>query len=196
MKTLLAELRTSILATIALLLAVSGAYPLAVWALAHGLFPAQADGSLVRDASGVVRGSWLIGQAFSSDRYFWPRPSAAGSGYDATQSGGTNYGPTSATLDHNIAAAIAAYRRANGLPAGVPVPADAVTSSASGLDPDISLRNAELQAPRVARARGLPVDRVRELVATSLEGRDWGVFGEPRVNVLRLNLALDRESGH
>jgi len=191
MKTLLGELRTSLLLTLVLGVLVCGAYPLAVWAGAQLLFPTQANGSLVRDASGQVRGSALLAQNFSSARYFQPRPSAAGRGYDATSSGGTNLGPTSQKLRDAVAGAVAAYRAANGLAADAPVPADAVTSSASGLDPHISVANALLQAPRVARARRLPLETVQGLVARATAGRDLGVLGEPGVNVLRLNLSLD-----
>ncbi|MGH7144065.1 MAG: K(+)-transporting ATPase subunit C, partial [Planctomycetota bacterium] len=155
-------------------------------------FPAQANGSLITDRAGVVRGSALLAQSFTAARYFQPRPSAAGTGYDATNSGGTNLGPTSRKLADNIRAAVAAYRAANGLAAGAPVPADAVTCSASGLDPEISPANAALQAPRVARIRGLPLATVRALVEKYTEGRGLGVLGESGVNVLRLNLALDR----
>jgi K+-transporting ATPase ATPase C chain len=134
----------------------------------------------------------LLAQNFSSDKYFQPRPSAAGTGYDATSSSGTNLGPTSQKLADSIKAAVAAYRTANGLTADAPVPADAVTSSGSGLDPHISIANAELQAPRVARARGLPLETIRALIVRHTADRDFGVLGEPGVNVLLLNLALDQ----
>ncbi|MFZ1056847.1 MAG: K(+)-transporting ATPase subunit C, partial [Opitutaceae bacterium] len=153
-----------------------------------------ANGSLVADKDGTIRGSTLLAQNFSSDKYFQPRPSAAGTGYDATSSGGTNYGPTSQKLSDSIKAAVAAYRTSNGLSSDAEVPADAVTSSASGLDPHISVANALLQAPRVAKARGLPVDKVNALLEANIEGRDLGLFGEPGVNVLRLNIALDHAS--
>jgi len=192
MKTFLAELKAAILVTLVLVVLLCGAYPLAVWASAQALFPAKANGSLVVDRTGAVRGSALLAQNFSSDKYFQPRPSAAGTGYDAANSSGTNLGPTSQKLADSIKAAVAAYRTANGLAADAPVPADAVTSSGSGLDPDISVANAEIQARRVARARGLPLPQVEALVAAHTTGRDLGVFGDPRVNVLLLNLALDR----
>ena len=192
MKTLLVELKAAVLVTLVLVVVLCGAYPLAVWAGAQALFPAKANGSLVVDGTGAVRGSALLAQNFSSDRYFQPRPSAAGTGYDATSSSGTNLGPTSQKLADSIKGAVAAYRTANGLAADAPVPADAVTSSGSGLDPDISVANAEIQARRVARVRGLPLDQVEALVAAHTTGRDLGVFGDPRVNVLLLNLALDR----
>ena len=194
MKALFSDLRISLLLTVAFGVLLCGAYPLAVWAGAQLLFPAQANGSLVRDASGQVRGSALLAQNFSSARYFQPRPSAAGSGYDAASSGGTNLGPTSQKLRDSVAAAIAAYRTANGLAADAPVPADAVTSSASGLDPHISVANALLQAPRVAQARHLALETVQALVTRATAGRDLGVLGEPGVNVLRLNLSLDESA--
>lgn len=195
MKTLLRELRASLLLTAILVVLLCGAYPLAVWAGAQTLFPAKANGSLVVDRDGTVRGSALLAQNFASAGCFQPRPSAAGSGYDATNSSGTNLGPTSQKLAASIQAAVAAYRAANDLAADAPVPADAVTSSASGLDPHISVVNAQIQAPRVARARGLPLAAVQALVAAQVEDRDFGVLGEPRVNVLRLNLALNRAAG-
>lgn len=161
MKTLLAEIRASILATLVLAVLLCGAFPLAVWAGAQILFPEKANGSLIVDPDGTVRGSALLAQNFSSNRYFQPRPSAAGAGYDATNSGGTNLGPTSKRLADSVGAAIIAYRKANGLSDSDPVPADAVTSSGSGLDPHISVSNAQLQAARVAKARGFEVGRVR-----------------------------------
>jgi K+-transporting ATPase ATPase C chain len=194
MKTLLTELRVSLLLTLVFAVLLCGVYPLAVWAGAQALFPAKANGSLIVDKDGAVRGSALLAQNFSSDKYFQPRPSAAGTGYDATSSGGTNLGPTSQKLNDAVKAAVAAYRAANGLAADAEVPADAVTSSASGLDPHISVANARLQAARVAKARGLPVERVAAFVAAATEGRDLGVLGEPGVNVLRLNVALDAAS--
>lgn len=190
MKSFLADLRTSLLLTLLLAVLLCGVYPLAVWAGGQALFPFQANGSLVTDA-GAVRGSALIGQPFSSARYFHPRPSAAGSGYDASSSSGTNLGPTSKKLADAVAAAVAAYRAENGLAPDAPVPADAVTSSASGLDPHISTANAALQAARVARSRALPLEKVQALVAAHTDARDLGVFGEPGVNVLLLNRALD-----
>ena len=192
MKTFLLELKASVLLTAVFVVLLCGAYPLAVWIGAQTLFPARANGSLVVDKDGAVRGSALLAQNFSSEKYFQPRPSAAGTGYDATSSSGTNLGPTSQKLADSIKAAVAAYRTANGLAADAPVPADAVTSSGSGLDPHISIANAELQAPRVARARGLPLETVRALIVRHTAGRDLGALGEPGVNVLLLNLALDR----
>ena len=192
MKTLLLDLKTSVLVTVVFALLLCGAYPLAVWAGGQLLFPGRANGSLVTDASGTVRGSALLAQNFSSDKYFQPRPSAAGTGYDATSSSGTNFGPTSQKLADSIKAAVAAYRTTNGLAPATPVPADAVTSSGSGLDPHISVTNAELQAPRVAKARGLPLEQVLAAITAHTEGRDLHIFGEPGVNVLLLNLHLDQ----
>lgn len=190
MKNVVAELRRSVVAVALLAVILCGFYPLAVWVLGQGLFPARANGSLVvRD--GRVVGSSLIGQPFSSPRYFHPRPSAAGQGYDAARSGGSNLGPLSKALASAVSKRVDEYRAENGLPAGARVPADAVTASASGLDPDISPENASLQAPRVARARGLDEAVVRARIAACTEGRALGFLGEPRVNVLRLNLALD-----
>jgi K+-transporting ATPase ATPase C chain len=133
----------------------------------------------------------LLGQGFADAKYFHPRPSAAGNGYDATSSGGSNLGPTSRKLNDAIKERVAAYRAENSLSETEPVPADAVTASGSGLDPQISLRNAELQTPRVAKARGLSEEKVRELVQQNTNTRDLGVLGDPGVNVLELNLALD-----
>ena len=192
MKTLLLELRTSLLLTLVLALLLCGAYPLLVWGGAQLLFPAQANGSLVTDATGAVRGSALLAQNFTSDKYFQPRPSAAGTGYDAANSSGTNLGPTSKKLADAVQAAVAAYRASNRLAADAPVPADAVTSSGSGLDPDITVANARAQAARVAQARGLSKAAVLRLVSEHTTGRTLGFIGEPRVNVLRLNLALDK----
>ena len=194
MKTFLAELKTSLLLTLVFAVLLCGAYPLAVWAGAQAFFADRANGSLIRDKDGTVHGSTLLAQSFAADKYFQPRPSAAGTGYDATSSSGTNLGPTSQKLNDSIKAAVAAYRTINGLAADASVPADAVTSSGSGLDPHISPANARLQAARVARARGLALAQVQSLIASATRERDWGVFGEPTVNVLRLNLALDQSA--
>src|SRR5215469_4470270 len=192
MKTIISEFGRSIVATIFFAIIVCGAYPLIVYGVGQALFPRQANGSLMVDKAGEIRGSELICQNFTSDKYFHPRPSAAGNnGYDSTSSSGSNLGPTSGTLYTNIMQNIAGYRSDNGLPANVPVPADAVTESGSGLDPNISVANAELQIPRVARARGLSQDTVRKLVRACTSSRDFGLFGEPRVNVMRLNFTLD-----
>ena len=191
MKNLLSELRGAIMATLILAVVCCGIYPLVVFGVSQVLFHDKANGSLIVDSSGAVRGSRLIGQSFTADKYFHSRPSAAGNGYDATSSGGSNLGPTSKKLADSIAQNIADYRSQNGLGTNDPVPADAVTASGSGLDPHISVRNAELQAPRVAKARNLPVDKVLALTRQNTDQPDLGVFGEPGVNVLRLNLALD-----
>jgi K+-transporting ATPase ATPase C chain len=166
------------------------AYPLAVTGAARLFFADEADGSFLHRAGRVV-GSSLIGQPFAAPGHFHPRPSAAGDGYDAAASSGTNLGPTNPDLLAAVAERVAAYRRENGLPADAAVPVDAVTASASGLDPHISVANARLQAPRVAMARGLAVDRVLSLVDRHTEARPFGLLGEAAVNVLRLNLALD-----
>jgi K+-transporting ATPase ATPase C chain len=184
------HLVTAVLMTIATTILFGIFYPLVVTALAQLLFPKQANGQLIRRGDQVI-GSRLIAQPFTSARYFHPRPSAAGNGYDASSSGGSNLGPTSQKLENAIKERIAAYRAENGLSGTEPVPADAVTASGSGLDPEISLRNAELQIPRAAKVRGLSEDKVRELVQQNTDGRDLGVFGDPGVNVLQLNLALD-----
>ena len=192
MKDLLRGIRAALAATVVLALACCGAYPLAVTGLARVCFPERAAGSLVVAGDGTVRGSTLIGQGFAAAHYFHPRPSAAGTGYDATASGGSNLGPTSRKLADSIAANVAAYRAENELGTNAPVPADAVTSSASGLDPHIGPANAELQVARVAKARGLAPERVRKFVLESTETPVPRFLGEPGVNVLRLNLALDR----
>jgi len=193
MKNIIAEFSRSIVATIFFAIILCGLYPLIVFGTAQLLFPHQANGSLLVDKSGAIRGSELLAQNFTGEKYFHPRPSAAGSnGYDPTSSGGSNLGPTSSNLVANITQNIASYRADNNLATNAPVPADAVTASASGLDPHISLANAGLQIPRVAKVRGLSEDRVRELVKQNTSGRDLGVFGEPRVNVMTLNFALDQ----
>jgi K+-transporting ATPase ATPase C chain len=191
MKAMLSELRRAIFATLALVVVCCGLYPLIVFGLAQALFPGKANGSLIVDAGGVVRGSRLIGQPFTADKYFHPRPSSAGNGYDPTSSGGSNLGPTSQKLRDAIAQNVADYRTQNGLATNAPVPADAVTGSASGLDPHISLQNAALQVERVAKARGLSPEKVRELIQQNTDAADLGILGDPGVNVLRLNLALD-----
>ena len=194
MKTIFAEFGRSIVATIFFAVILCGVYPLVVFTAGQLLFPHQANGSLLVDKSGV-RGSALLAQNFTGAKYFHPRPSAAGAnGYDATSYGGSNLGPTSSNLVANITQNIATYRAENGLATNTPVPADAVTASGSGLDPNISLANAELQISRVARARGLSEARIHELVQQNTHGRDLGVFGEPRVNVMTLNFALDQLS--
>ena len=190
MKDLVAELRASIAATLLLAALCGGVYPVVVWAVGQGLFSDKANGSLVR-FNGKVVGSALIGQGFAGPAYFHPRPSAAGNGYDAVHSGGTNLGPTSKMLIENVKQRVAEYRAENVLSPGTLVPADAVTSSASGLDPHITVRNASLQVARVAKARGIGEKEVLAKVETHTEGRSLGLLGEPRVNVLTLNLSLD-----
>lgn len=187
----------ALLAAFALIAGVG--YPLLLLGVGQRLFPHQAAGSLVRGSNGAIVGSELIGQGFSSPRYFHPRPSAAGSGYDAANSGATNLGPSNPKLIEGsredsldgVRQLAAAYRKVNDLSPGTPVPADAVTRSGSGLDPHISVLNAELQAGRVAAARRLDPEAVRELIARQSEARTLLFLGEPRVNVLELNRALD-----
>lgn len=201
------HLRPALLLTAFFVLLTGLVFPAVVWAFGRIAFPEQAAGSLIHDAAGRVIGSRLLGQAFSKPEYFHPRPSAAGAGYDAANSGGTNLGPTSAKLVNGIKDDPAskevdetypgfrdlarAYRDENGLAPATPIPADAATRSASGLDPDISPANAALQVARVATARGLDAERVHALVRDHTTPRTLGFIGEPRVNVLVLNLALD-----
>ncbi|GEM88282.1 potassium-transporting ATPase subunit KdpC [Meiothermus granaticius] len=183
--------RPALMITLLLWLLTGLAYPLLTTAVAHVLFPYQAQGSLLRKEGKVV-GSRLIGQAFTSPRYFHPRPSATSpESYNAAQSSGSNLGPTNARLIQAVQERVRQYRQENGLGDGVPVPVDAVTASGSGLDPDISLANTQLQAARVAKARGIPLERVRQLIREHIRPRQFGLLGEPRVNVLELNLALD-----
>jgi K+-transporting ATPase ATPase C chain len=188
---------SAIILTLVLTVVTGLLYPLVTGGLAQALFPAQANGSIVSDQSGVAIGSELIGQQFTQARYFQSRPSAAGDkGYDATSSGASNLGPTNPRLVKAVEDRAAAYRRENGLSASEPIPPDAVTASGSGLDPDVSPANALLQVHRVAVARGLADSDVGMLVEQHVEGRALGIFGEPRVNVLDLNLALDQPGHH
>lgn len=182
--------KTSILFTLLTAVMLGIGYPLVVTGLAALLFPHKAAGSLIMK-DGQVIGSELLAQSFTSDRYFHPRPSAAGNGYDATASGGTNLAQSNAKLVQRIQGDIDKLEAMN---PGRPVPIDMVTTSASGLDPDITPDNAYYQASRVARARNLPEQEVRKLIAPHTAGRTLGILGEPRVNVLALNLALDQIS--
>jgi K+-transporting ATPase ATPase C chain len=169
-------------------------YPLAITGIAQGLFPGRASGSLVEDEKGAVVGSSLIGQVFATPAYLQGRPSAAGNGYDATASSGSNLGPTSKKLQDRVIADIARLQKENpGAP--LPIPNDLVTTSASGLDPEMSPEAALWQVPRIARARQVAPDRIRDVIAARVEGRDLVIFGEPRVNVLAVNLALDQKFG-
>jgi K+-transporting ATPase ATPase C chain len=182
------NLKIAIWMTLVTTVLVGLVYPVAVTALAQLLFPRQANGELISQRGKTV-GSRLIGQAFSSPGYFLSRPSAAGTGYDPMASGGSNLAPTNKTLIDRVAADVRKLQAQNPT---VPVPIDLVTASGSGLDPDISPAAAEFQVPRVARERAMPPQEVRELVRKHTEGRQWGLLGEPRVDVLELNLDLDR----
>ena len=181
--------------TVVTLLLTGLVYPLAMTGAAQLLFPHHANGSLVTDERGAVVGSELIGQAFTRAEYLWPRPSNAGAnGYDATASGGSNLGPTSRKLRDRITAEIDRLHATNP-DAADPIPAELVTASASGLDPHLSPAAALWQVPRVAKARDVAAERVRAVIDANVEGRTFGVLGEPRVNVLLVNLALDRQFG-
>jgi K+-transporting ATPase ATPase C chain len=205
---MLRQLRPAIMSVLVIMIVFGLVFPFVITGIAQVVFRRQANGSLIAQ-NGKVVGSELIGQNFSAPGYFHPRPSAAGNGYDAAGSGATNLGPTSDKLINGIHKKLpngkdapnnfdgikdlaAAYRTENGLPPDAPVPADAVTRSASGLDPHISPANAGVQAARVAKARGMTEETVRRLVKENTQGRQLGFLGEPRVNVLKLNLALDR----
>jgi K+-transporting ATPase ATPase C chain len=190
MKDYVRELRTSLIFTALFALLVCAAYPAAVWVPGRVLFPGKASGSFVLSGTKVV-GSSLLAQEFSERQYFHPRASAAGAGYDASNSGGTNWGPLSKRLLDAVRERAAAYRAENDLVVDAVVPADAVTTSASGLDPHISIENAKLQARRVAAARGLTLGAVLSKIEKHTEGRTLWFLGRPRVNVLMLNLDLD-----
>ncbi|MGO9777003.1 MAG: potassium-transporting ATPase subunit KdpC [Terracidiphilus sp.] len=181
--------KTSIRFTLVTTLLLGLGYPLLVTGIAKVIFPHQAGGSLIQLNDGTVIGSVLLAQSFVSDRYFHPRPSAAGNGYDATASGGTNLAQSNKTLVTRIQGDIDKLAAQN---PGKPVPIDLVTTSASGLDPDITPDNAYYQAPRVAKARNLSEESVNKLIAQQITPRQLGLLGEPRVNVLALNLALDK----
>jgi K+-transporting ATPase ATPase C chain len=190
MKNIITELRISLVATLSLAVILCGIYPLIMWVLSQGLFPHQANGSLIM-RKGTVVGSSLLSQGFTDSKYFHPRPSAAGQGYDPVNSGASNLGPLSQKLIDGAKQRIAAYRVENNLGPDAPVPIDAVTASGSGLDPHISLQNALLQADRVAKARGMSRELLHKTIESQTEGRDLRIFGEPGVNVLKLNLDLD-----
>lgn len=185
---ILKQIYPAIAITVVLTVLLGIIYPLVVTGLAQVMFPAKAAGSLI-EKDGKVIGSSLIGQPFTGLGYFHSRPSAAGTGYDATASGGTNLGPTSQKLMDNIKTAADSLREEN---PGTPIPVDMVTASASGLDPHITPAAAEFQVPRIVKERGMTADEVRRIVREHSEGRQFGLLGEPRVNVLELNLALDK----
>ena len=191
MRAFVRQLRPALLVAVVFTVICGVIYPLLTTGIGQAAFNDKANGSLI-EQNGVVVGSKLIGQAFTAPKYFHSRPSAAGDGYDGSASSGSNLGPSSQALIDAVTERVATYREENKLAANVAVPVDAVTASGSGLDPDISIANARLQAPRVAEERGLSLETVLSLVDTYTDGRDLYVLGEPGVNVLELNLALDR----
>ena len=191
---LLQQLRPAILVLVVMTVITGMAYPAAVTAVAQVVFPSQANGSFITTTDGRVIGSSLIGQTFDQPQYIWGRPSAAGAGYDATSSAGSNLGPTSQALLDRISKAVTDFQTANGSTA--PVPVDIVTTSASGLDPDISPAAAEYQVARVATARNISPDAVRAIIANHTQQPLLGFLGEPRVNVLLTNLDLDGLLAH
>jgi potassium-transporting ATPase KdpC subunit len=192
MKTILSEIRPAIVSTLVFAVVCCGFYPLTVTGISKVAFAKQANGSLITDKNGTLIGSELLGQHFTGAVYFHPRPSAVD--YHAASSGGSNLGPTSQKLADQIKERIAAYRTSNGLPETQAVPADAVTASASGLDPHISVANAVLQSGRIARARGLDLAKMKELITAHTDRATFGFLGVDGVNVLKLNLALDEAS--
>jgi K+-transporting ATPase ATPase C chain len=196
MKEFFSHIRGAVVSTLVLAVVCCGLYPLIVFGISQAFFHDKANGSLILDTDGAVRGSKLLAQGFSAGKYFHPRPSAAGNGYDAASSGGSNLGPTSQKLNDAIKDRIAAYRAENSLSETDPVPADAVTASGSGLDPHISLRNAELQTPRVAKARAVSEEKLRALIRQNTDARDFGLLGDPGVNVLSLNRALNSSAAN
>jgi K+-transporting ATPase ATPase C chain len=196
MKEFFSHIRGAVVSTFVLAVVCCGVYPLVVFGISQALFRDKANGSLIVDPNGTVHGSRLLGQAFADPKYFHPRPSAAGNGYDAASSGGSNLGPTSQKLNDAIKDRVDGYRKENGLNADEFVPADAVTASGSGLDPHISLRNAELQTTRVAKARAISEEKLRELIRQNTDARDFGLLGDPGVNVLSLNRALDSSAAN
>ena len=192
MKTFLSETVTSLRATVVFAVLLCGIFPLIILGAGQLLFPRQANGTLIESNDRRIIGSEWLGQNFAGAKYFHPRPSAAGAnGYDAASSSGSNLGPTSQRLVDAVKQRVDTYRAENGLAADALVPGDSVTASGSGLDPHISIKNAELQAPRVAKERGLRLDAVKLEIAKATDGRSLGILGEPGVNVLRLNIALD-----
>jgi K+-transporting ATPase ATPase C chain len=194
MKTILKETLTSILATLVFAILLCGLYPVAIWGISQLLFPHQANGSLIESSDRKIVGSEWLGQNFTSAKYFHPRPSSAGSGYDAANSSGSNLGPTSQKLIDAVKQRVADYRKENGLADDVLVPGDAVTGSGSGLDPHISPKNAALQVSRVAKERGLSPDDVRSEIDKAMDRPSLGILGDAGVNVLKLNVALDGRS--
>ena len=194
------QLVTGLMMTIALVVLTGIVYPVAVWAIGQGFFKDNADGSFVKNRDGQIVGSSMLGQNFVDSsgnpdpKYFQPRPSAAGDGYDPTKTGGSNLGPSNPKLIDAVTQRVTDYRTLNNLPADAQVPVDAVTASGSGVDPDISVANAKLQAPRVASARNVPVETVLGLVAKHTTDRQWGFLGEKVVNVVTLNLDLDQQT--
>jgi K+-transporting ATPase ATPase C chain len=186
---MLSDIRPALVSTLLFTLLLGLGYPLAITGVAELAFPYQAGGSLVRDSAGHVIGSALIAQGFAKDQYLHPRPSAAGAGYDPTSSGGSNYGPLDPNLAKRIAGDAAALRASTGHP---DIPDDAITTSGSGLDPDISPAYALLQVDRIAKARGATADQVRSVIQNHVDGAFLGFIGQPHVNVLMTNLALDQ----
>jgi K+-transporting ATPase ATPase C chain len=192
MNTIVKETTRAILATLLFAIVLCGIYPVIVWGASQLLFPHQANGSLIEGSDRKIVGSEWLGQNFTGAKYFHPRPSAAGAnGYDAANSSGSNLGPTSKKLIDSVKQRVVDYRTENGLAPDTLVPGDAVTASGSGLDPHISVKNALLQAPRVARERSVSVDAVKSEIEKATAAPQFGILGEAGVNVLRLNLALD-----
>lgn len=194
MNTIVKETITSILATLLFAVVLCGIYPVIIWGAGQLLFPHQANGSLIESSDRKIVGSEWLGQNFTSAKYFHPRPSSAGTGYDAANSSGSNLGPTSQKLIDAVKQRVADYRKENDLAADALVPGDAATASGSGLDPHISPKNAALQAPRVAKERGLSLEDVKSEIAKATDGPSLGILGEAGVNVLKLNLALDQRA--
>jgi potassium-transporting ATPase KdpC subunit len=193
MKSIVKEITTATLATLLFAVVLCGIYPVVVWGIGQLVFPHQANGSLIEGADRKIIGSEWLGQNFTSAKYFHPRPSAAGAnGYDAASSSGSNLGPTSQKLIDAVKQRVADYRTENGLADGALVPGDAVTASGSGLDPHISPKNAALQTTRVAKERGLSAEVVKAEIEKATDRPQFGILGDAAVNVLKLNLALDR----